>query len=185
MWNKCGECSPHSEWLWHVAQKDYKRRHDKVSLNIHYELCKKYRARVCERWCKHKVESVIENNTVKILWDLCIQVDRQMKYWRPDIVVMEKTTSKCLIINIASPVDNNLILKRNEKLNNYSELKLKIARIWDKETLIVAVIIGTLEPIPNDLVCYLEKLGNIIQCRNFTEVWFTRNCQHSKKATIH
>ena len=44
-------------------------------------------------------------------------------------MVMEKTTSKCLIINIASPVDNNLILKRNEKLNNYSELKLKIARI--------------------------------------------------------
>ena len=45
---------------------------------------------------------------------------------------MEKTTSKCLIIDVACPVDNNQILKRNEKRDNYSELRLE--RMWDKET---------------------------------------------------
>ena len=50
-----------------------------------------------------------------------------------DIVVMEKNTKKYLIIDVACPVDNNLILKRNEKLDNYSELRLEIARMWDKE----------------------------------------------------
>ena len=68
----CGECSTHSM----LAQKHYKRRHDKVCLNIHWGLCKKYGVKVCERWFEHKVESVIENNIVKILWDVCIQVDR-------------------------------------------------------------------------------------------------------------
>ena len=51
----------------------------------------------------------------------------------PDIVVMEKNTKKCFIIDVACPVDNNLILQRNEKLNNYSELRLEIARMGTKK----------------------------------------------------
>ena len=71
---------------------------------------------------------------------------------------MEKNTNKCLVIDVACPVDNNLILKRNEKLDNYSELRLEIARMWDKETLIVPIIMGALGSIPNDVECDLEKL---------------------------
>ena len=66
---------------------------------------------------------------MKILWDVCIQVDRQVEHRRPDIVVMEKNTKKCLIFHVACPVNNNLILKRNEKLDNCSELRLQIARM--------------------------------------------------------
>ena len=106
----------------------------------------------------NNVEPVIENVIVKILWDVCIQVDIQIEHRRPDIVVMEKNTNKCLIIDVACPIDNNLILKRNEKLDNYSELRLEIARMWDKETLIVPIIIGALGSIPNDLECNLKKL---------------------------
>ena len=57
------------------------------------------------------------------------------------------------------PVDNNLMLKRNEKLDNSSEIRLEIARMWEKERLIVPIIIGALESIPNDLECNLKKLG--------------------------
>ena len=49
-----------------LAQKEHKKRH-KVSLNIHWSLCKKHGVKVCERWYEHKVESVIENDIVKIL----------------------------------------------------------------------------------------------------------------------
>ena len=126
-------------------------------MNIHCALCKKYGVKVCERWYKHKVESVIENDIIKILWDVCIQVDRQIEHRRPDIVVMEKITNKCLIIDVACPVDNNLILKRSEKLDN-SELRLEIARMWVKETVIVPIIIGALGSIPNDLERDLKKL---------------------------
>ena len=81
-----------------------------------------YGVKVCERWFEDEVEFFIENDIVKILWDVSIQVDRQIEHRRPDIVVLEKNTKKCLIIDVACPVDNNLILKRNEKLDNYSEL---------------------------------------------------------------
>ena len=90
------------------------------------------------------IESVIGNDIVKILWDVCIQVDIQIEHQRPDIVAMEKNTKKCLITDVASPLYSNLILKRNEKLDSFSELRLEIARICDKETLIVPIIIGAL-----------------------------------------
>ena len=164
--NKCRLCGTHVENVLHIvrgcsmlAQKEYKRRHDKLCFNIHWALCKKYGVKACERWYEHKVESVIEKDIVKILWDVCIQVDRQIEHRRPNIVVMENNTKKCLIIDIACPVGNNLILKRYEKLDNYSELRLEIARMWDKETLIVPIIIGALGSIPNDLECNLKKLG--------------------------
>ena len=82
-----------------------------------------------KKWYEHKVESVIKNDIVEILSDSCIQVNRQIDHRMQNIVVMEKTTSKCLIIHVTSPVDNKLILKRNKKLNNYSKLRLEIARM--------------------------------------------------------
>ena len=62
------------------------------------------------------------------------------------------------MIDVTCPVDNKLILIRNEKMDN-SELQLEIARMWDKETLILPIIIGALGSIPNDLECNLKKLG--------------------------
>ena len=86
-------------------------------------------------------------------------MDRQTEHRRPDIAVMEKNTNKCLITDVACPVDNNLILKRNEKLDKHSELRSEIAKMWVKETLIVPINIGALGSIPNDLECNLKKLG--------------------------
>ena len=81
--NKCRLCRTHVENVLHIvsgystlAQKEYKRRHDKVCLNIHWALCNKNGVKACERWYEHKVECVIENDIAKILWDVCIQVDR-------------------------------------------------------------------------------------------------------------
>ena len=126
---KCRSCRTHVENILHtvsdssmLAQKEYKRRHDKLCLNIHWALFKKYGVKVCERWYEHKVGSVIKNDMVKIRWDVCSQVDTQIEYKRPDIVVMAKNTNNCLIIDVACPADSNLILKRNEKLDKYSEL---------------------------------------------------------------
>ena len=62
-------------------------------------------------------------------------MDRQIEHRRPDIVVMEKTTSKCSMIDVACPIDNNLILVRKEQLHNYFKLRLEIARMWDNESL--------------------------------------------------
>ena len=44
-------------------------------------------------------------------------------------------------------------------MDNYSEPRLEITRMWDQKSLIVPIIIGALGSIPNDLECNLNKLG--------------------------
>ena len=44
---------------------------------------------------------------------------------------------------------NNLVLKRNEKLESYSELRLQLARIWNKDTSLPNII-EALGSIPNN-----------------------------------
>lgn len=62
-----------------------------------------------------------------------------------------------MIIDVACPVDSNLILKRKEKLYNYSELQLPLTRIWYKETCIVPIILWALGSIPKDKDIYVKK----------------------------
>ena len=162
---KCRLCGEKVESVTHIvsackmlAQKEYKRRHDKVCLNLHWSLCKKYGMEVEEKWYKHKPEAVIQNEDVKILWDFMIQCDRVIEHRKPDIVVIEKKTNKCFIIDVANPGDHNLEKKKAEKLENYAELRVEVARMWNKDTVVIPVIIGALGSIPKDLNMFLDKL---------------------------
>ena len=58
-----------------VAQIEYMTRHDWVVKVIHWELCKKFRF---DPYCKlymHNPESILENETDRILRDFEIQTD--------------------------------------------------------------------------------------------------------------
>ena len=126
-----------------LAQKGYKGRHHKVCLNIQWALCKKYGVKVCERWYEHKVESVIENDIVKILWDVCIPVDRQIEHQRPDIVVMEKNTNSTLIVPI--------IIRALGSIPNDLECNLKKLGIsCNVESLQKSVLLGTANILKKD-----------------------------------
>ena len=119
-----------------LARKDYKRRHDKVCLNLHWTLCRKYGLEVSKKWYQHKVDSMVEN--------------------------------ECTIIDVANPRDHNMAQKKFEKLDNYSELRLEVARMWNKKMVVVPIIIGALGSVPKDLQSYLKQLDiphdlNILQ----------------------
>ena len=111
-----------------LAQKDYKRRHDKVCSHLHWCLSKKYGLDVDNKWYYHRPEKVVENDVVKILWDFNIQTDRIIEHHRPGITVIDKTSRKCLVVDVAIPGDQNVAKKEFEKINNYSELRVEIAR---------------------------------------------------------
>ena len=96
---------------------------------------------------------------VKILWDYNIQTDRIIEHHRPDITVVDKARRKCLIVDVAIPGDQNTTKKELKKINNYSELRVEIARVWNMETEVVPVVIGALSSIPKNLHHHLESLG--------------------------
>ena len=87
---------------------------------------------------------------------------------------MNKEKNKCTIIDVENPGDQNLAQKKFEKLDNYSELRLEVARMGNKNTVVVPFIIGALgsEPIYPILFEYLTTFGA------------TRHSQHPPKDTI-
>ena len=93
------------------AQKDYKRRHDKVCLNLHWSLCQKYGLEVDTRWYLHEPEKVLENEHAKILWDFDIHTDWKIEHSRPDITLVDKKTDRCFLIDVAVPGDGNTARK--------------------------------------------------------------------------
>ena len=72
-------------------------------------------------------------------------------------------------LHVANPDDHNLAQKKfRKRLDNYSELRLEVARMWNKKTVVVPIIIGALGSVPKDLQSYLKQLDipydlNILQ----------------------
>ena len=133
----CRMCDKKSETISHIvseceklAQKEYKRRHDNVARIVRWKLCGKYNLKRSEKWYEHAPEGVVENEEVKILWDVMIHCDREIKAWKPDINVVKENDRRCAIIDIAIPGDIRVGKKEKEKFQRYQELKREIKRMW-------------------------------------------------------
>ena len=85
-----------------LAQKEYKRRHDNLGKIVHW-----------------KLESVLENEYYKILWDFSIQTDHVIEARRPDLVVVNKKERSCKIIDFAVPGDRRIEEKEKDKIGKY------------------------------------------------------------------
>ena len=142
-----------------LAQKEYKRRHDKVALALHWDMCKKKGFACADKWYEHVPEGVLENNDFKILWDFTIQTDHVIQARRPDIVVLDKKAGTCQIIDVAISGDKRVVDKEQEKIDKYQDLAREMRRLWKVKTKVVPVIIGALGTIPKRLAGYLKEIG--------------------------
>ena len=118
----CRLCGEKSDSVTHLicgckvlAQKEQKRRHDNIARIKHWKICERYALRRVDRWYEHHPEGAIESETVKILWDMTIQCDHYIHPRRPDILVVENSSRKAVIIDIVSSGDHNVVEKENEK----------------------------------------------------------------------
>ena len=143
-----------------LAQKEYKRRHDNVAKKVHWDLCKKYKLDCKEKWYELVPEGVVENEEVKLLWDVNIQCDNVIEARRPDIVVIDKKEHKGIITDIAVLDDVRVGEKELEKVEKYQELKREIGRLWKlKHVEVVPVVIGALGSVTKDFERWIRKLG--------------------------
>ena len=84
-----------------LAQNEYKRRHDNVARAVHWKLREEYGLERSEKWYEDTPKSVVENDRIKILWDVSIQCDHVIKDRRPDIIIINKEDENCFIVDIA------------------------------------------------------------------------------------
>ena len=151
-----------------LAQKEYKRRHDNVAKKINWDLCKRHDLEHHEKWYDHIPEGAIENDKIKLLWDINIQCDNVIEARRPDIVVIDKKERVCLIVDIAVPAGRRVEEKEQEKVEKYQDLKREIGRMWEiRKVQVVPVVIGALGSVSKGFDKWIGKLD--IQC-NFVDM---------------
>ena len=119
---------------------------------------------VKEKWYNHKAGKVIKTDEIKIMWDMRIQTDKVIENLRPDSVVLNKITRKCVLIDTDCPFDTRINEKEQNKIEIYGDLRNEIKRIWKcREVVIVPVIVEALGIISNTFEKWLEKLEIDVQ----------------------
>ena len=71
-----------------------------------------------------------------------IITDRHVPCNKPDIVIQEKKSDRCQIIDVAIPSDYNIQKKATEKMSKYVDLQIECQRLWNKKVEVIPVIIG-------------------------------------------
>ena len=111
---------------------------------IYWLLCKKFHLECNDKWYEHVPDSVLENEGCKILWDFPIQTDKAIEHRRPYIVCIDKIAKSCIIIDIAIPRGQNIIVKEYEKIGKYQDLRIRLGELWKLKAEVVHVVVGML-----------------------------------------
>ena len=75
---------------------------------IYWEVYRKNGFDVDEKWYKHELEKVVENDSWKMLWDVTIQTDHAIEARRPGMVIIDKIKNECKIIGFTYPFDSRI-----------------------------------------------------------------------------
>ena len=75
------------------------------------------------------------------------------------MVVIDKQQRECKIINIAVATDQNIKVKKLEKITKYQDLGLQMKRLWDVKTTVIPIMVGALEAVSEELENQLETVG--------------------------
>ena len=95
----------------------------------------------------HNLESVLENETHKILWDFQIQMARWL-----DLVIVNKENRTYQIVNFTVPVDNRVKLKESQKRDKYVNLARELKRIWNMRVTVIPIVNGALSTVTKGLL---------------------------------
>ena len=143
-----------------LAQREYRRRHDRMGLRIYWELCRKFGVKCAGKWFEEVPEEVrvSADGNVEIWWDRSVMTTRQLEHNRPDVVVIDRTSRRWLIVDFSVPWDRNVVAKEDEKIAKYSPLALEVRRVHGVATKVVPIVVGALGVVSKRLVGFLKDL---------------------------
>ena len=81
-----------------------------------------------EKSYEHSIDQdkkVLENEGVKLLWDFSIQTEGKINHNKPDILLLDKKTKTCFIIDVACPFNTRIGKKGEKKLSTIQILNTR------------------------------------------------------------
>ena len=103
-----------------------------------------------KRWYEHVPKSVQTSpgGKVTVLWNQQVQTDRTIPNNKPDIIIHDNDKGTCMLVDVATSGDINVIKKEAEKILKYKDLTIEIQHMWIVKTKVISVIIGATGTIP-------------------------------------
>jgi hypothetical protein len=71
-----------------------------------------------------------------------VQTDRTIPNNKPHIIIRGNEKGTCMLIDVATPGDRNVIKKEAERILKYKDLMIEIQRMWNVKTKVTPIIIG-------------------------------------------
>ena len=158
----------HHIWMPSTSSRSVLNRHNQVATQLHLNIYKHYNIKVeAQYWYQHKPEQVVENELATILLDSSVITDRHISCNKPDLIVQEKDTNRCLIIDVAIPSDYNIQRKTIEKMSKYTDLQIECQRMWNKKVEVIPVIISATGIVDRNIKTYIGKILGSNNIYNF------------------
>ena len=179
--NRCRVCKEFPETVAHVAsgckilaQREYKKRHDRMGLRVYWELCKKYGMIHSNRWYEESPDDVKVSKCGKfeIWWNKSVCTSKRLEHNRPDVILIDKEKGHWTIIDFSVPNDKNVLNKEKEKMENYKDLAKEIRKVYKVKTKIVPLVVGCLGVVSESLKLNLKYLdiSHVFLCMQVTAV---------------
>ena len=101
----------------------------------------------------------MENEEATIIWHSPIITDRHVPCNKPDIVIQEKMSDRCQIIDVASQIDYKIQKKAIEKMSKYVDLQIECQRLWNRKVEVIPVIIGATGIVDKNIKKYVGRIS--------------------------
>jgi hypothetical protein len=144
--SKCRLCHQFDETVDHIisacpilAKGQYMKRHDTVSAQLHFNICKETGVQLDKTHWYENVPKSVEASRGTILWNQQVQTDRTIPNNKPDIVIRDNEKGTCTLIDVAIPGDRNVFQKEAEKILKYKDLTIEIQHMWNVKTRVIQV----------------------------------------------
>eukprot|EP00795_Rhopilema_esculentum_P010520 gene10520-19245_t len=103
-----------------------------------------FRYQAHPNWYEYHPLQVVDSENVTILRDFPVNTDRTIQANRPDIIIKDRKTRMCILIDMRVLTDRNISVKEFDKLSKYKDLEIEIQKMWNLKTITVPVIVGAL-----------------------------------------
>ena len=138
-------------------------RHDVVAKSIwnalHREHCQSVRLDEFDTLCSNG-EFIDTHGHHEFWWNIPIKTCTKLKHNRPDIVMWDHNSKVCTLVEIACPLDVNIIGKEKEKEIMYGPLIRNMQLMYPAYSFVfVPIIIGATGSVAKTLEEQLSKLG--------------------------
>ena len=128
-----------------------------MSKGIHWKLCKKFKFDHPNKWYMHNPESILENETHKLLWDFEIRMDHLISARRPDPERVNKKrvpTEQWTLLFRLSTGEKWRKAKREINTKNLLENEKTI----EHKLTVIPIVIGALGTVTQGLVQRMKDL---------------------------